>query len=62
MAFYETLVEQTKRDQEELFRIPVIRKALGGEAELSTYIAFLTQAYHHVKHTVPLLMASGAAL
>ena len=26
------------------------------------YVAFLTQAYHHVKHTVPLLMAVGSRL
>jgi hypothetical protein len=26
------------------------------------YRAFLTEAYHHVKHTVPLLMACGARL
>jgi pyrroloquinoline quinone (PQQ) biosynthesis protein C len=27
-----------------------------------SYRAFLTEAYHHVKHTVPLLMACGARL
>jgi pyrroloquinoline quinone (PQQ) biosynthesis protein C len=29
---------------------------------LKQYVAFLTQAYHHVKHTTPLLMACGAKL
>src|SRR5690606_14017833 len=29
---------------------------------LDTYLAFLGQAYHHVRHTVPLLMACGARL
>jgi pyrroloquinoline quinone (PQQ) biosynthesis protein C len=29
---------------------------------LDEYIAYLTQAYHHVKFTVPLLMAVGARL
>ena len=28
----------------------------------SRYIAFLREAYHHVKHTVPLLMACGSRL
>lgn len=42
--------------------IPVIQAAMKGEADLHTYIAFLTEAYHHVKHTVPLLMACGAQL
>ena len=29
---------------------------------LDSYLAFLGQAYHHVKHTVPLLMACGGRL
>jgi pyrroloquinoline quinone (PQQ) biosynthesis protein C len=29
---------------------------------LDTYVAFLTEAYHHVRHTVPLLMACGSRL
>jgi len=33
-----------------------------GEVSLPSYIAFLTEAYHHVKHTVPLLRAAKAAL
>ena len=40
----------------------VIERCLRGEVELQTYIAFLTEAYHHVKHTVPLLMACGSRL
>jgi pyrroloquinoline quinone (PQQ) biosynthesis protein C len=27
-----------------------------------SYVAFLTEAFHHVKHTVPLLMACGSRL
>jgi pyrroloquinoline quinone (PQQ) biosynthesis protein C len=33
-----------------------------GEITLDDYVAFLTQAFHHVKHTVPLLMAVGSRL
>jgi pyrroloquinoline quinone (PQQ) biosynthesis protein C len=33
-----------------------------GEITLHDYVEFLTQAYHHVKHTVPLLMAVGSRL
>ena len=33
-----------------------------GQVSMDSYIAFLTQAYHHVKHTVPLLMACGSRL
>ena len=35
---------------------------LSGNITLDDYIAFLQQAYHHVKHTVPLLMAVGSKL
>jgi pyrroloquinoline quinone (PQQ) biosynthesis protein C len=62
MPFHEILVEQTKREQEQLLTIPFVRRALGGDISLDTYVAFLTQAYHHVKHTVPLLMATGSRL
>jgi pyrroloquinoline quinone (PQQ) biosynthesis protein C len=46
----------------ELESIPVITRCMQGDVELSTYQAFLTEAYHHVKHTVPLLMACGSRL
>jgi pyrroloquinoline quinone (PQQ) biosynthesis protein C len=41
---------------------PAIKRCLQGQVEMETYIAFLTEAYHHVKHTVPLLMACGSRL
>ena len=40
----------------------IIQGALQGQVSLPSYIAFLTEAYHHVKHTVPLLQACKAAL
>ncbi len=33
-----------------------------GRFDLEGYTWFLTQAYHHVKHTVPLMMACGGRL
>nr|WP_235584463.1 iron-containing redox enzyme family protein [Massilia sp. MS-15] len=45
-----------------MFAIPLIQDALQGQVVTSQYIAFLSQAYHHVKHTVPLLMACGSRL
>jgi pyrroloquinoline quinone (PQQ) biosynthesis protein C len=33
-----------------------------GEVSLPSYVAFLREAYHHVRHTVPLLQATKAAL
>lgn len=42
--------------------IPIVKRALAGSVEREEYLAFLGQAYHHVRHTVPLLMACGARL
>ena len=60
--FYEELQRRTAADRECLFAIPVIQDCLAGRVTREQYLAFLTQAYHHVKHTVPLLMACGARL
>jgi len=62
MSFFENLQAQTASEREALFSVPVIRDALGGVVSLDGYVAFLTQAYHHVRHTVPLMMACGARL
>lgn len=42
--------------------VPFVRDAQTGRVDREEYLAFLTEAYQHVKHTVPLLMATGAAL
>ena len=62
MNFYQELVLETRTDRETLLRSPVIVDCLSGRVSLETYVAFLTEAYHHVRHTVPLLMACGARL
>ena len=62
MSFYQQLLEQTADARDDLLSIPFIRKGAAGEITLDSYLAFLGQAYHHVKHTVPLLMACGGAL
>lgn len=62
MEFFDQLQHQTSAEREYLLASPIIHAALAGTASHAQYIAFLTQAYHHVKHTVPLLMACGARL
>lgn len=62
LSQFETLCHATSKEQLELTGLPIIGKALQGEISLDTYIAFLTQAYHHVKHTVPLLMLTGSKI
>jgi long-chain acyl-CoA synthetase len=42
--------------------VPVIADCLQGRVSLGTYLAFLGQAYHHVRQTTPLLMTLGGRL
>lgn len=60
--FYQALVNSTLSEQQRLPSIEAIQKALGGTLTQQEYLLFLTQAYHHVRHTVPLLMACGSRL
>jgi len=62
MTFYDELENATKHERQQLFSIPIIQDGVTGRISIESYIAFLTEAYHHVKHTVPLLMACGARL
>ncbi|HSI28962.1 MAG: TenA family transcriptional regulator [Methylophilus sp.] len=62
MTFYQQLLQATEPDRNALLSVPLIVRGAAGELSLDTYVAFLTQAYHHVKHTVPLLMTTGGRL
>jgi pyrroloquinoline quinone (PQQ) biosynthesis protein C len=62
MQFFEKLQLETANARMELLSAPIIHRSLTGDISLDDYVAFLTQAYHHVKHTVPLLMAAGGKL
>lgn len=62
MQFHDMLREQTAAEREYLLSAPIIVRAMRGDVSLESYVAFLGQAYHHVRHTVPLLMACGAHL
>lgn len=62
MPFFEQLVSDTESERREFLDIPILQRALQGDISKAAYSAFLAQAYHHVKHTVPLLMACGSRL
>jgi pyrroloquinoline quinone (PQQ) biosynthesis protein C len=62
LSFHDRLLGETQRERQALLSIPIIQDALAGKIARDDYIAFLTQAFHHVRHTVPLLMACGARL
>lgn len=61
MSFYETLIAETSRERQDFLSIPLIARAVAEGAELPLYLSFLHSAYHHVRHTVPLLERALAA-
>ena len=62
MNFFDHLQSSTATEREHVLTAPLIQQGIEGEASLETYVAFLCQAYHHVKHTTPLLMAAGSRI
>ncbi|MBN8505295.1 MAG: iron-containing redox enzyme family protein [Burkholderiales bacterium] len=63
MTFHARLIEDTAAARAAFLRTPIIQGVLQrGEVSRASYIAFLTEAYHHVRHTVPLLTACREAL
>jgi long-chain acyl-CoA synthetase len=62
MSFFSELQTATATDREYLLAAPLINNSITGHVTLPEYAAYLCQAYHHVKHTLPLLMATGARL
>ncbi len=62
MNFFDQLQQQTDTQRQQLLDIPLLQQGVSGSISKDLYLAFLSQAYHHVKHTVPLLMHCGAHL
>ena len=62
MSFFETLVMSTVQEREYLLSAPIIAACQREEITLPRYVAFLTEAYYHVRETIPLLMACGSRL
>ena len=59
---YDELIGATASERGNLLALPFIRDGACGKLTRADYLAFLSQAYHHVKHTLPLIMACGARL
>lgn len=62
MPFFQRLVDETAIDQQALTSVPQLQAGMAGAISRATYIEYLTQAYHHVRHTVPLLRLARARL
>lgn len=62
MPFYEQLHSATADARNYLLSAPIINDCLAGRVSHDDYLAFLGQAFHHVRHTTPLLMSLGGRL
>lgn len=61
-GFYQALLDATQDERRRLMNGTLVTRGLAGELTLEEYRAFLAQAYHHVSHTVTLMMACGSEL
>ena len=55
MTFYDRLLAETKDARSDFISLPLIGRALNGDVPQDLYLDYLAQAYHHVRHTCPLL-------
>src|SRR6202035_445582 len=60
MSFYDRLVTETTKGRKAFPAIPIVQHAIHNGASRSLYLEFLTEAYHHVKHTFPLLALAAS--
>lgn len=60
MSPYERLIEATRNEREAFIRLPLVETAVANGASREMYLAFLSEAYHHVKHTFPLLALTAS--
>lgn len=61
-SFHARLIAQSADARAAFQALPILGEAVQGRVSREDYIAFLVQAYHHVRHTTPLLMACGSRL
>ncbi|CAN5421528.1 hypothetical protein BH09PSE4_BH09PSE4_11420 [soil metagenome] len=62
MPFFDRLVDDTRDAQARFAMTPQLIAGLTGRIGRADYIAYLAQAYHHVRHTVPLMQEARARL
>jgi pyrroloquinoline quinone (PQQ) biosynthesis protein C len=60
MSFYEQLVAETVESRDAFLKIPLVRNTLRNGASRALYLEFLGEAYHHVRHTFPLLALASS--
>jgi pyrroloquinoline quinone (PQQ) biosynthesis protein C len=60
VTFYDRLQHETAAERDAFLSIPLIQRALKSGVGRALYLAFLAQAYHHVRHTFPLLALAAS--
>ncbi|UZW57340.1 AMP-binding protein [Sphingobium sp. JS3065] len=60
--FFDRLCAETAPARARLMTVPQLQAGLAGQISRATYVAYLSQAYHHVSHTVPLMRLARAGL
>lgn len=62
LSFSKQLEAATIRDRLRFLAIPQVQAGLSGTISLTVYRNYLAQAWHHVRHTVPLMQEARAGL
>jgi len=60
MSFHDRLIAETSREARAFLAIPLVDDALRNGTSPELYMRFLAEAYHHVKHTFPLLALAAS--
>lgn len=60
VSLFQSLFDETSAARADFVSIPLIGRAVSGDAPKDLYLAFLQEAYHHVRHTCPLLCLAAA--
>ncbi|MFM7348084.1 MAG: AMP-binding protein [Erythrobacter sp.] len=62
LSFSKRLEAATIRDRLRFLAVPQVQAGLSGDISLTVYRNYLAQAWHHVRHTVPLMEEARARL
>lgn len=60
MTLFDRLTQETAAARNALLAIPLLQQAAQQGVDRALYVRYLGQAYHHVRHTCPLLAAALA--
>jgi pyrroloquinoline quinone (PQQ) biosynthesis protein C len=60
VTFFERLVGETSQAHQAFMSIPILHQAVQQGIHRALYLQYLEQAYHHVRHTCPLLSAAAS--